>query len=70
MKEKYFVASNSADGFCSYYDNAFNIEKLSIARYKLSFIDKNINVFYIEKNTYLCKKKMQRIIKNINAPLE
>ena len=27
MEEKYFVASNSADGFCSYYDNAFNIEK-------------------------------------------
>ena len=29
MEEKYFVASNSADGFCSYYKNAFDIEKFN-----------------------------------------
>lgn len=29
MKEKYFAASNSAEGFCSYYNSAFNSEKLS-----------------------------------------
>ncbi|MBR2381876.1 MAG: hypothetical protein IKA84_05240 [Clostridia bacterium] len=28
MKEKYFAASNSSEGFCSYYDEAFNPEKL------------------------------------------
>ena len=28
MKEKYFAASNSYRGFCSYYDNAFDIDKL------------------------------------------
>lgn len=27
--EKYFVASNSSDGFCSYYGNAFDIRKFS-----------------------------------------
>lgn len=27
MSEKYFVASNSSEGFCSYYDNAFDINK-------------------------------------------
>ena len=27
MSEKYFVASNSSDGFCSYYENAFDIRK-------------------------------------------
>ena len=26
---KYFVASNSSDGFCSYYGNAFDIKKFS-----------------------------------------
>lgn len=29
MQEKYFVASNSARGFCSYYDGAFETEKFS-----------------------------------------
>lgn len=29
MSEKYFVASNSSEGFCSYYDNAFDIKKFS-----------------------------------------
>ncbi len=29
MQEKYFVASNSSEGFCSYYDNAFDIDKFS-----------------------------------------
>lgn len=28
MKEKYFAASNSSEGFCSYYDEVFNPEKL------------------------------------------
>lgn len=28
MKEKYFAASNSSEGFCSYYDGVFNPEKL------------------------------------------
>lgn len=29
MKEKYFAASNSADGFCSYYDSVFDITDLN-----------------------------------------
>lgn len=29
MEEKYFAASNSADGFCSYYDGVFNIDELN-----------------------------------------
>ncbi len=29
MQEKYFIASNSATGFCSYYDETFNIDKFS-----------------------------------------
>lgn len=29
MQEKYFIASNSAVGFCSYYDEAFDINKFS-----------------------------------------
>lgn len=29
MKEKYFAASNSSNGFCSYYDGVFNIKRLS-----------------------------------------
>lgn len=29
MENKYFVASNSSDGFCSYYNNAFDISKFS-----------------------------------------
>ena len=28
MKEKYFAASNSSNGFCSYYDGIFSIKKL------------------------------------------
>ncbi len=28
MKEKYFAASNSSEGFCSYYDDVFNTQKL------------------------------------------
>lgn len=29
MEERYFVASNSSEGFCSYYENAFNIENFT-----------------------------------------
>lgn len=29
MLERYFVASNSSEGFCSYYDSAFDASKLS-----------------------------------------
>lgn len=29
MENKYFVASNSSEGFCSYYNNAFDISKFS-----------------------------------------
>lgn len=29
MQEKYFIASNSAAGFCSYYDKTFDINKFS-----------------------------------------
>ena len=29
MENKYFVASNSSEGFCSYYSNAFDIRKFS-----------------------------------------
>lgn len=28
MKERYFAASNSSEGFCSYYDDVFNLQKL------------------------------------------
>ena len=51
-------------------ENAFIIQKLDIGGYQLSFIDEKIEVVYIEKYPSLCKKKMERIIKNINAPLE
>ena len=29
MQEKYFIASNSSEGFCSYYEDAFDITKFS-----------------------------------------
>ncbi len=51
-------------------ENAFAIQKLDIGKYQLSFIDEKIDVKYILKNHTLCQKKMERIIKNINAPLE
>lgn len=50
--------------------NAFKVEKLDVGRYKLSFINERIDVSYILKNRTLYQKKMERIIKNINAPLE
>ena len=28
MKERYCAASNSSEGFCSYYDDVFNLQKL------------------------------------------
>ena len=51
-------------------ENAFIIQKLEVGKYKLAFVDKQIEVAYIEKYPSLCKKKMERIIKNVNAPLE
>ncbi len=48
---------------------AFKIEKINVSKYKISFVYENIVVEYVLSNTYLCKKKVERIIKNINAPL-
>ena len=51
-------------------ENAFRIEKIGTSKYLLVFHYDNIEITHIEKNTTLCRKKMERIIKNINAPLE
>ena len=51
-------------------EKAFDIKKIGVAKYQILFIDNNVEIFYIEKNTTLCKKKIDRIIKNINAPLK
>ena len=29
MKERYFIASNSSEGFCSYYEGAFDVRKFN-----------------------------------------
>ena len=51
-------------------EKAFVIEKMGVGKYLLRFLDDEIEVKYVLGNTYLCKKKMRRIIKNINAPLK